>query len=246
MSERIKKLFAFLGNILLALFFAAGAICLAYEIFVNISLIIQHQEINAKIVEAEYIRLRRNSYSCIVHFEYENEGKIYTGKARFRWLLINRIKNLKNEKYKNGSDIIVLADRFGNFQLKEQIKTELFASSLYLLLCIFFLIIFINSLFSKISIKGKTSFYIQGKDLKIKRINEIESISAYINMLKQDEIACFGIGNNETFVEYSYKDGKFFERKSNSRIETEKVIEDEASLAKTLKSRLKRTARLCC
>ncbi|MBQ4496698.1 MAG: hypothetical protein II973_04250 [Spirochaetaceae bacterium] len=237
MGERMKKLFAFLGDILLILFFVTGAICLAHETFVNINLIMHHQEINAKIVEAKYRRFHR-SYSWTVHFEYEDEGKIYIGKARFRWLVINRIKNLRNDKYKNGDYVIVLVDRFGNFQLKEQIRTELFASSLYLLLYIFCVIICTNSLFSKKLIKGKTSFYIQGKDLKIKRIKEVESISAYINMLKQAEIICFGIGNNETFVEYSYKEGNFIERKSNGKSETEKVIEDEASLAKALKSKL--------
>ena len=230
----MKKVYKFLLDLLLIVIFSiSSAICI-YKEFINLSLLINSQEITGKIEEVKYTHTRRSHY-CTVYFEYENEGIKYRNNAEFRWLLTDRIRNSIMNEYRSGNKIIIAFDNYGNFQVKDRIKKELIIYSIYLLISIALLSFAVFSFLSNFSGKNKIEIYVQDNNYKILKIKKIENISKYIKKLEQNEIICFGIGSNKNFVEYSYTGKEFIERKSK---EEEKTISDESELEKIIKKKL--------
>ena len=233
----MKKIFNYLLELLFIIIFAFSSGIFIYKEFINLSLLFKSQEINAIINEVEYTQ-RRHSHYCTVYFEYENEGIKYINNVTFNWLLIDRISNSILNEYRNGNKILIAYDSYGNFQVKSQIKKELVIYLIYLLISIAFLWFGVYSFLLNFPEKKKDCIYIQNNNYKIKKIKKLESITSYINMLKRNEIICFGIGSNKNFVEYSFNGKEFIERKSRNSKESETAINDEISLEKIIKKKL--------
>jgi hypothetical protein len=153
-------------------------------------------------------------------------------------MIIDRINNTIVNEYRNGAQIIIAYDNYGNFQVKDRIKKELILYSVYLLISIALLSFAVYSFLSNFSGKSKIEIYVQDNNYKILKIKKIENISKYIKMLKQNEIMCFGIGSNKDFIEFSYNGKEFIERKSKNSKEEEKIINDESELEKIIKKKL--------
>ena len=233
----MKKVYKFLLDLLLIVIFSiSSAICI-YKEFINLSLLINSQEITGKIEEVKYTHTRRSHY-CTVYFEYENEGIKYRNNAEFRWLLTDRIRNSIMNEYRSGNKIIIAFDNYGNFQVKDRINKELILYLIYLVISIVLLSFAVSTFISNFQKKKKICIYIQKNNYKIKEIKKMENIPSYINMLKQNEIMCFGIGSANDFVEYSYTGKEFVERKSKNSTEEEKTINDESELEKILTKKL--------
>lgn len=233
----MKKVYKFLLDLLLIVIFSiSSAICI-YKEFINLSLLINSQEITGKIEEVKYTHTRRSHY-CTVYFEYENEGIKYRNNAEFRWLLTDRIRNSIMNEYRSGNKIIIAFDNYGNFQVKDRIKKELILYLIYLVISIALLSFAVSTFISNFQKKKKICIYIQKNNYKIKEIEKLENIPSYINMLKQNKIICFGIGSNKNFVEYSFNGKEFIERKSKNSKESETTINDEINLEKIIKIKL--------
>ena len=233
----MNKAFSYLTELLFIISFTFISAIFIYKEFINLSLLFKSQEINAKVKEVEYTHTRRSHY-CTVYFEYEIEGIKYRNSAEFNWILIDRISNSIVNEYRNGDQIIIAYDNYGNFQVKNRIKKEFIIYLIYLLISIAFLSLGVYSFLSNFPDKKKLSIYIQNNNYKIKEIKKLERITSYINKLKQNEILCFGIGSNKNFVEYSYTGKEFIERKSKNSKEEEKIINDEIELEKIIKKKL--------
>lgn len=233
----MKKVVNYFVDIFVIIIFMFSAGIFIYKISENVGLLVSSQEIVAKIQKIEFKHHRRSTY-CNIDFEYKIEESIYTNHVSFNWLFIDRVNNFINNEYRQNGEIEISIDRYGNCQVKKQIKKELFLYLLYLIISISFFIFFVRFYLVKFSIKGKNHFYIQDSNYKIKNIKTIGNIADYIAMLKNKEIICFGIGNNSNFVEYSYTGKEFVERKSNNSKETEKKIANDFELEKIVKLKL--------
>ena len=232
-----KKLFGYFTDILLFILFSISSAFCIYKEFINVSLLLSSQELDAKIEEVKYTHNRRSHY-CTVYFEYEIEGIKFKNNVEFNWMLIDRIRNSVLNEYRNGRQIIIAYDDYGNFQIKNRIKTELIIYLVYLLISVALLSFAVYSFLSNFPEKKKISIYIQKNNYTIREIKNLENVTSYINMLKQNEIMCFGIGSANDFVEYSYTGKEFVERKSKNSTEEEKTINDESELEKILKKKL--------
>ncbi len=237
LKKEMKKVYRYLTDFLLIIIFSISSALFIYKEFINVSLLIKSQEINAKIKDVEYTHTRRSHY-CTVHFEYEIEGIKYKNKVTFNWMIIDRINNSIVNEYRYGDQIIIAYDDNGNFQVKDRIKKELIIYSVYLLISIALLSFAVFSFLSNFPGKNKIEIYVQDNNYKILKIKKIENISKYIKMLKQNEIMCFGIGSNKNFVEYSYTGKEFIQRKSRNTKEEEKIISDESELEKIIRKKL--------
>ena len=233
----MKKVYRFLTDFLLIIIFSISSAFCIYKEFINANLLFKSQEINAKIEDVKYTHSRRFHY-CTVYFEYEIEGIKYKNNVKFNWMIIDRINNSIVNEYRNGAQIIIAYDNYGNFQVKDRIKKELIIYSVYLLISIALLSFAVYSFLSNFSGKSKIEIYMQDNNYKILKIKKIENLSKYIKMLKQNEIMCFGIGSNKNFVEYSYTGKEFIERKSKNTKEEEKIISAESELEKIIKKKL--------
>ena len=237
LKKEMKKVYRYLTDFLLIILFSISSAFCIYKEFINASLLFKSQEINAKIEEVKYTHTRR-SHHCTVYFEYEIEGIKYENNVTFNWMIIDRINNSIVNEYRNGDQIIIAYDDYGNFQVKDRIKKELIIYSVYLLISIALLSFAVFSFLSNFPGKNKIEIYVQDNNYKILKIKKIENISKYIKMLKQNEIMCFGIGSNKNFVEYSYTGKEFIQRKSRNTKEEEKTISDESELEKIIKKKL--------
>ncbi len=234
----MKKVLYLISEILIIFLFLFGTINYGYYTFSNISLLFKSQEFEAKILNVEIVKKRRDHH-CTIVFEYAEENKNYINEAKFSWNILKGITNSIKPDYAEGKSITICKNQFEFFQVKDQIKSEIFINLLFFIICLSISTFLIEFLYSSFPEKHKKSFYIQGKNFKIKRIKNLESVSFYINQLKQNEILCFGIENKNGFVEYSFHNNNFIERKSNKeREETEKII-DEHSLETSVKRRIK-------
>lgn len=233
----MKKVYKFLLDLLLIVIFSISSAVCIYKEFINLSLLFNSQELTGKIEEVKYTHSRRSHY-CTVYFEYENEGINYRNNAEFRWLLTDRIRNSIMNEYRSGNKIIIAFDSYGNFQVKDRIKKEFMIYLIYLVISIALLSFAISIFVSNFQGKKKVCIYIQKNNYKIKEIKKVENIASYINMLKRNEIICFGIGSNKNFVEYSFNGKDFIERKSKNSNESEATINDEINLEKIIKIKL--------
>ena len=222
-KKEMKKVYRFLTDFLLIIIFSISSALFIYKEFINANLLFKSQEINAKIEDVKYTHSRRSHY-CTVYFEYEIEGIKYKNNVRFNWMIIDRINNSIVNEYRNGAQIIITYDNYGNFQVKDRIKKELIIYSVNLLISIALLSFSVYSFLSNFSGKSKIEIYMQDNNYKILKIKKVEKISSYIKLLKQNEIICFGIGCNKDFIEYSYTGKEFVERKSKNAKEEEKII----------------------
>ena len=233
----MKKVFSYITELLFIIIFTFSSAIFIYKEFINLSLLFKSQEINAKVKQVEYTHTRHSHY-CTVYFEYEIEGIKYRNNAEFNWMLIDRISNSILNEYRNGNQIIIAYDNYGNFQIKNRIKKEFIIYLIYLLISIAFLSLGVYSFLLNFPEKKKVSIYIQNTNYKIKEIKKLEFITSYINMLKQNKIICFGIGSNKDFIEFSYNGKEFIERKSKNSKEEEIIINDESELEKIIKKKL--------
>jgi hypothetical protein len=234
----MKKVFSYIRKLLFILIFTFSSAIFIYKEFINLSLLINSQEITGKIEEVKYTHTRRRSHYCTVYFEYEIEGIKYENNVTFNWMIIDRINNSIVNEYRNGAQIIIAYDDYGNFQVKNRIKKEFIIYLIYLLMSIAFLSLGVYLFLLNFPEKKKVSIYIQNTNYKIKEIKKLENIPSHINMLKQNKIICFGIGSNKDFIEFSYNGKEFIERKSKNSKEEEIIINDESELEKIIKIKL--------
>lgn len=154
----MKKIFAFFTSLLLVIVFTFTTFFLAFKVFENISLIFSPQEIKATINKVEFThptRPIRRSHYCIVYFEFELENEKYGGNSEFHWLLIDRISNTIRNEYRTNAEVIIAIDKYGNYQIKKQIKKELIVYSLYCLASILLLVFAVSLFVSNLVFKDK-------------------------------------------------------------------------------------------
>ena len=203
-----------------------------YRLVKNSLLLVRHESVSAEIVSVEYNRgtYRGNKAYYLIEYKYEEDGAVKRGWTRLPRTIVRTIKGTCRKKLQVGNKTTVYIGNNGYSFLKDELAEELIRYAIYSLLIIF--IIWSELGLPKISFekKNKNYFYFQLKNYKIKKMSakKIGNVCDYIEKLERSELISFGFSMGDSFYEYSYGDGIFYERFAKGKSEKENEINDRA------------------
>ena len=203
-----------------------------YRLVKNSLLLVRHESVSAEIVSVEYNRgtYRGNNAYYLIEYKYEEDGAVKRGWTRLPNTIVRTIKGTRRKKLQVGNKTTVYIGNNGYSFLKDELAEELIRYAIYSLLIIF--IIWSELGLPKISFekKNKNYFYFQLKNYKIKKMSakKIGNVGDYIEKLERSELISFGFSMGDSFYEYSYGNGIFYERVAKGNSEKENEINDRA------------------
>lgn len=203
-----------------------------YRLVKNTLLLVRHESVSAEIVSVEYNRgiYRGNKAYFLIEYKYEEDGNVKRGETKLSHTIVRMIKGTRRKKLQDGTKTTVYIGTNGYSFLKDELTEEIIRYAIYSLAIIFMIWGVLG--FPKIAFKQKNKnyFYFQLKNYKIKKMSakKIGNVGDYIEKLERSELVSFGFSMGDSFYEYSYADGIFYERFAKGKSEKENEINDRA------------------
>lgn len=203
-----------------------------YRLVKNTLLLVRHESVSAEIVSVEYNRgiYRGNKAYFLIEYKYEEDGNEKRGETKLSHTIVRMIKGTRRKKLQVGTKTTVYIGNNGYSFLKDELTEEIIRYAIYSLAIIFMIWGVLG--FPKIAFKQKNKnyFYFQLKNYKIRKLSaqKIGNICDYIEKLERSELVSFGFSMGDSFYEYSYGNGIFYERLANGKSEKENEINDRA------------------
>lgn len=201
-----------------------------YKLAKNSLLLVSHESVGAEIVSVEYVRgtTRGDNGHWIIEYKYEEDGNVKRGETKLSHTIVRMIKGTRRKKLQVGNKTTVYIGNNGYSFLKDELAEEIIRYAIYSLAIIFMIWGVLG--FPKIAFKQKNKnyFYFQLKNYKIRKLSaqKIGNICDYIEKLERSELVSFGFSMGDSFYEYSYGNGIFYERLANGKTEKENEIND--------------------
>lgn len=201
-----------------------------YKLAKNSLLLVSHKSVGAEIVSVEYVRgtTRGDNGHWIIEYKYEEDGNVKKGETKLSHTIVRMIKGTRRKKLQVGNKTTVYIGNNGYSFLKDELAEEIIGSVIYSLVITFIICRLLDFYEIAFKQKNKNYFYFQLKNYKIKKLSaqKIGNICDYIEKLERSELISFGFSIDDSFYEYSYGNGIFYERFANGKSEKENEIND--------------------
>ena len=203
-----------------------------YRLVKNTLLLVRHESVSAEIVSVEYNRgiYRGNKAYFLIEYKYEEDGTVKRGWTRLPDTIVRMIKGTRRKKLQVGNKTTVYIGNNGYSFLKDELAEEIIGSVIYSLVITFIICRVLDFYEISFEKENKNYFYFQLKNYKIKKMSakKIGNVGDYIEKLERSELISFGFSMDDSFYEYSYGNGIFYERLANGKTEKENEINDRA------------------